>query len=141
MKLTPSSDESPDLVNAAEVLQKHHPLDQPPRTKDLRFVQQVCKLVTHRAAALLATGVHALWSLYYSSSGLTPKSVEAVSMACNGSIIERYPGFRECCQTSLDTLTRLSGCETRCVQLELAYESAIFGAAVAIAVVLPSIDR
>lgn len=141
MKLIPSSDETPDLIKAAEVLQKHHPFDQPPRTKDLRFIQQVCKLVTRRAAALLATGIHALWSLYYSSSGLTPKSVGTVSMACNGSIIERYPGFREYCQASLDTLTRLSGCETRCVQLELAYEAAIFGAAVAIAVILPSIDR
>lgn len=62
-------------------------------------------------------------------------------MGCNGSIVERYPGFRECCQTHLDTLTELSGCETRSVQLEVAYESAIFGAAVAISVVLPSTTR
>lgn len=130
-----SRDDTPDLSRASVELQTFHPLTKTPTTEDLRFVQQVCKLVTTRAAALLATGIHALWTLYYTSNGLTPESVGSVSMGCNGSIIERYPNFRECCQKYLDELTMLSGGPKpppRSVQLEVAYESAIFGAAVSV---------
>lgn len=56
-------------------------------------------------------------------------------MGCNGSIVERYPNFRETCQKYLDGLTTLSDGRApppHSVQLEVAYESAIFGAAVSV---------
>jgi len=95
-------------------------------------VQSVTRLVTRRAAALLATGIHALWTLYYVSNGLTAASVPPVSMGCNGSVVERYPLFRDRCQRTLNEMAVLSGAAPGAVVLEVANESAIFGAAVSV---------
>ncbi|KAF4552216.1 Hexokinase-like protein 2 [Elsinoe fawcettii] len=62
-----------------------------------------------------------------------------VTIACNGSILEKYPGFRARCQRYIDALTALSvqemGSEPegRLVELSMALESSMFGAAVAAA--------
>lgn len=117
---------------ASAALQAQYPQPGVPSASDLRFVQAACRLVTERAAALLAAGIHALWTLYYASNGLTPATVGPVSMGCNGSVVERYPRFRERCQRVLDELTALSGAAPGAVVLEVAYESAIFGAAVSV---------
>jgi hexokinase len=55
-----------------------------------------------------------------------------VGIGCNGSVIELYPGFRARCQATLDRLTERSGAEKGAIGLEIAYESALFGAAVAV---------
>ncbi|KAF2396188.1 actin-like ATPase domain-containing protein [Trichodelitschia bisporula] len=136
------SDTSPGLAAAIGTLSAIHPLPSGtlPSTKDIHFVQRVASLVTRRAAAYLAAGIHALWELKtaaeqvaYASSG-APRDSEALSIACNGSIIERYPGFRAQVQSYLDQLveqsTRGNG-PSGGVRLEVADESAIFGAAVA----------
>ena len=88
--------------------------------------------MSQRAAAYLATGIHALWSLMTNSEGLTPSSVNHMTIGCNGSVIEKYPNFKEYCQQRLNELTDLSGGRTGAVVLEPALESAIFGAAVAV---------
>jgi hexokinase len=55
-----------------------------------------------------------------------------VTIGCNGSVIEKYPYFKDLCQSYLDELTGLSGAEPHSVVLETAIESAIFGAAVGV---------
>jgi hexokinase len=57
---------------------------------------------------------------------------EHMSIGCNGSVIEKYPFFRELCQSHLDELTTTSGAAPKSITLEIAHESAIFGAAVAV---------
>jgi hexokinase len=126
-----NSDESPDMSRAAAIFEKSHPLPTPPSVSDLRFMQAVIRSVSHRAAAYLATGIHALWSLRLSVEGINPKDAGHVTIGCNGSIIERYPRFRQVAQADLDELIAASGGESGSVVLEVAYESAIFGAAVA----------
>ncbi|KAF2262620.1 actin-like ATPase domain-containing protein [Lojkania enalia] len=125
-------DESKNSTEAIAVFQSRHPLSKPPTLHDIGFLCQVCKLVSRRAAAFLAAGIHSLWSLRITSEGLTPQTAERMAIGCNGSVIEKYPSFRELCQSHLNELTTASGAEPHAISLEIAVESAIFGAAVAV---------
>ncbi|KAI4907061.1 hypothetical protein J4E90_009955 [Alternaria incomplexa] len=125
-------DDSKHLTSATALFQSKHPLSKPPTYNDIQFVRQVSQLVSHRAAAFLATGIHALWALRTESEGLTPASAGRMSIGCNGSVIEKYPCFRELCQSHLHELTAASGAEPNSVSLEIAVESAIYGAAVSV---------
>lgn len=125
-------DESKNYVHAIALFQSRHPLSKPPSYNDISFVRQVSQLVSHRAAAYLAAGIHSLWTLRTTSEGLTPTTAGRLAIGCNGSVIEKYPLFRELCQSHLDELTTLSGAEPHSIALEVAVESAIFGAAVAV---------
>jgi hexokinase len=98
----------------------------------MAFVRQVAQLVSHRAAAYLAAGIHALWLLRTESEGLRPSEADRLAIGCNGAVIEKYPSFRQLCQSHLDELTKLSGAAPNSITLEVAVESAIFGAAVAV---------
>jgi hexokinase len=125
-------DNSKHLINATALFQQKHPLSKPSTYNDIHFVRQVSQLVSHRAAAFLATGIHALWVLRTKAEGLDPESAGHMSIGCNGSVIEKYPFFRELCQSHLDELTTASGAAPKSISLEIALESAIFGAAVAV---------
>ena len=125
-------DESKNLTNGIALFQSKHPLSRPPTFNDIYFVRQVSQLVAHRAAAFLAAGIHALWVLRTTSEGLVPATAGKLAIGCNGSVIEKYPLFRELCQSHLDELTTASGAEPKSISLEIAVESAIFGAAVAV---------
>ncbi|KAI9826500.1 MAG: hypothetical protein M1819_007349 [Sarea resinae] len=124
------ADDSPTLATACTVLQNAHPLLSPPRTADLLFVRHVCQLVSRRAAAYLATGIHALWSLRNTAERFSPAAVaeQPLSISYDGSVLEKYPGFKDKCQAYIDTLVDDGGH----VSLEPAVESAILGAAVAV---------
>lgn len=125
-------DESKHHTHSIAYFQTHHPLSKPPTYRDMAFIRHVAQLVSHRAAAYLAAGIHSLWELRISSEGLTPETAGRMAIGCNGSVIEKYPLFRELCQSHLDELTGLSGAEPGSISLEIAVESAIFGAAVAV---------
>lgn len=126
------SDTSSTLSEACKTLQARHPLRKPATLGDLAFIRKVSELVSKRAAAYLATTLHALWCLRAHAEGLTPATAGTISVGCNGSVIERYPGFRDNTQAFLDQLTTLSGATAGSVVLEPAYESAILGAAVGV---------
>lgn len=125
-------DGSKHLTMASALLQSKHPLSKPPSYNDIQFVRQVSQLVSHRAAGFLATGIHALWVLRATAEGLTPASAGRMSIGCNGSVIEKYPLFKELCQEHLNELAVASGAEAGSIKLEIAVESAIFGAAVSV---------
>ncbi|KAL1968525.1 hypothetical protein VTN77DRAFT_1735 [Rasamsonia byssochlamydoides] len=162
------ADTSPSLAPSAALLQKEHTFHTTPSTEDLTFLRRVCTFVSRRAAGYLATAIHSMWCLrndaeFPTTSTTTVPSAKktepltqevtvmeieepskSLSIACDGSVINKYPGFRDQCQAYLDMLTRHTdaGPETvdlsakPSISLELAPESAIFGAAVAVAVAL-----
>lgn len=99
----------------------------------MHYVRQITKCVTQRASALLATAIHSLWYLRATTKGHTPIDMGPVTIGCNGSVIERYPQFRSQTQRYLNQLTMLSGAGPNVIGLEMAMESALFGAAVAVA--------
>jgi hexokinase len=125
-------DNSKHYTNAMALFQQKHPLSKPTTYNDIHFIRQVSQLVSHRAAAFLAVGIHALWALRIETEGLTPATTGKMSIGCNGSVIEKYPFFKELCQSHLDELTTASGAGPKSITLEIAVESAIYGAAVAV---------
>ncbi len=64
-----------------------------------------------------------------------PSTAGRVSVGCNGSVVEKYPGFGSTCQRYIDAVCDLSGADSSSVLLEPAIESALFGAAVAVSCV------
>ncbi|GBF62750.1 hexokinase [Trichophyton mentagrophytes] len=182
------ADASPALDKSAAMLTASHAFAVPPSTADMQFLQTVCKCVSRRGAAYLATAIYSLWRLSNESESpaSSPEQTkddlllakdstttttttttattdlevgQAVTIACDGTVINKYPGFRSTCQAYLNSLTAHanansssdadtsdsgsdSATETEpdkpMISLDPAPESGIFGAAVAVAVALPS---
>ena len=125
-------DDSSNLEVARARFAIKHPSHHPLSIVDIRFIQRICRLVSKRAAALVATGLHALWRLGNAAESHASSHAGRLSIGCNGSVIEKYPGFKATVQFHLDTLTEMSGGTPYSVVLEPAVESALLGAAVAI---------
>jgi hexokinase len=107
-------------------------LSLPPSPQALKHIRTLVALISHRACALLATAIHAMWQLRVSSLPVSATKPPPASIACNGSVIERYPGFMTKTQQYLDKLVSDSGVQPGSVVLEIAVESALYGAAVAV---------
>lgn len=129
------ADDTPTLAKACSYFLDRHRFSTLPTVEDLRCIQAICRCVSRRAATYLATGIHALWRLQTDAEGLDPRAdpEEHVSIGCNGSVINKYPGFFQRCQDTLDALTGAEGLGRGRIRLEPAHESAILGAAVAVA--------
>ncbi|CRG89799.1 hypothetical protein PISL3812_06838 [Talaromyces islandicus] len=154
-------DVSPSLAPSAALLQKNHTFPVTPSTEDLAFIRHVCQCVSKRSAGYLSTAIHSMWCLRNEAEFPTSSSTESIkktddeelpqevtvteieapatkklSIACDGSVINKYPGFRDQCQAYLNMLTgsESEAEEEPSITLELANESAIFGAAVAVAI-------
>lgn len=100
---------------------------------DLQTLQLISSHVAHRAAGVVAAGVHALWQLRNEAEFMTATESEHTLVAYNGSVMENYPGFKETCQRRLDGLVESSGGKAGVVELMYAEESSLLGAAVAVA--------
>jgi hexokinase len=77
--------------------------------------------------------VHALWQLRNEAESIKAGGFEHTLVAYNGSVMERYPGFKSNCQNRLDGLVEASGGKAGLVELVYAEESSLLGAAVAVA--------
>lgn len=147
-------DSSPSLSASAALLQKQHTFPNLPSPEDLRFLRRICQTVSRRAAGYLATAIHSMWCLRneveFPSSPITDSldkespeitviesedSSKNLSIACDGTVINKYPGFQDACQAYLNKLTEETHPGTGAsIRLNPAPESAILGAAVAVAV-------
>lgn len=127
------SDRTVNLANASAAFVAAHPMCTPPSLSELEFIRDVGRLASKRGAAYLACALHALWAVRTSAEGAEPGEASHVTIACDGSMVEKYPDFRQCTQQYLDQLCVLSGACDGAVTLDLAPESSIFGAAVAVA--------
>ncbi len=126
------NDKTIGLTEAKAALLIAHPMQSQPKPRDLRFLRDVARLVSRRAAAYLATALHALWAVHMGAEDRRPGDAHHVTIACDGSMIEKYPGFQQLLQHYLDRLCVLSGAEKGAVTLEVTPKSSIFGAAVAV---------
>ncbi|KAK4542200.1 hypothetical protein LTR36_007047 [Oleoguttula mirabilis] len=125
-------DNTATLTKAKSAFLRAHTMFAPPQLRELQFIRDISQLVAQRAAVYLATALHALWTLRTTAEGLEPGEASHVTIACDGTIVEKYPDFRSSCQRHLDELCVLSGASKGAVTLEMAPESSIFGAAVAV---------
>lgn len=123
---------SPSLTASCAQLQTLHPCTRTPTYPDLLFIQRVTRAVTHRSSAYFIAGIHALCSVTFETQP-AGKSSGDVSIACEGSIINRYPHYFERSQAVLDGMMENMGSGKRNVTLTRSDESAITGAGIAAA--------
>jgi hexokinase len=138
------ADTTPDLSLSRAALVSHYPSDStiPAElsTTDLAFLRSVAQSVSRRAATYLGTALHALWVVRCEAEGLVPRTEESrVTVACAGSVVEKYVGYRERCQGVIDELCAKTSDETGDVEklepwvaLKCSGESSVVGAAIAV---------
>ena len=91
---------------------------------DLQLIRHICQCVSRRAAAYLATALQALWKLHNDCNDVAIPISAPMTVGCHGSVILKYPGLFERCQSYLDPNK---------VILERAENATIIGAAIAAA--------
>lgn len=129
-------DTSTDYATSAQRLQREFGLPDPPKTSEMSFLRSIAEVISRRAAAYMATAVHALWSLEPGNE-LGPSS--RTSIAANGSVILMYPGFRSRCQKYIADMIEAEQRagkrqHTHEVTIVPTNEATIMGVAVAVAI-------
>lgn len=137
------SDDTPLLSNVSAYFEKHHPCVKRPTVTELAFLKGAAGCVSKRAAAYLAISIHALWTLEKEAEQANP-AIDAsenhgkTTIACDGSVINKYPCFRDNCTQFLADLIEVSSAGPEASQetiiLEPTLDATILGAAVAVAI-------
>ena len=123
-------------ISSAESIQKEFGLLNLPTSAEMAFMRAVIEAISQRAAAYMATALHALWSL---QRGQSRESTSKTSVAANGSVLLMYPGFRSRCQRYIADLIAAgqpalsSSCNHQVLILATS-EATILGVAVAVAI-------
>ena len=128
-------DMTPFLSSSRAILETRHPSSQSLTTSDLHFIRQITRHVVHRSISYFTVGMHALTSLLQdldAEAGLRIH-LDHLSIGCDGSIINKYPGYMERAQALLDELRQHEGNGRKKVVLEKTQDSAVLGAGVAAA--------
>lgn len=135
------ADTSPHLSRSGSHLEKLWCMTRMPSQSDLLFLRTVAESISNRAAIYLAVALHALWTLQKEThiKPTTPLGTPKTSIACTGSVIEKYPKFRARCEGSIKEMIaagdRSYGAfPPELVVLEIIDDAAILGAAVAVAI-------
>ena len=93
------------------------------------FIKTVVRLVSTRSIAYFTVGIHALTTLLQT---LETIDMGQVTIGCDGSIINRYPGYMGRTQATLNHLIEFEHLQGKMrVKLERSTDSAVLGAAVA----------
>jgi hexokinase len=135
------SDTSAQLSRSAVHLEKLWCMASPPSQADLLFLRAVAESISNRATIYLAVALHALWTLQKETyiNPTTPFGTPKTSIACTGSVIEKYPNFRTRCEGYIEEMIvagdrSFGSFPTELVVLEVIDDAAILGAAVAVAI-------
>ncbi|KAK4936026.1 N-acetylglucosamine kinase 1 [Elasticomyces elasticus] len=133
-------DNSSGMSHSISMIQTTFGLKMAPSVEEVAFLRAAAEAISYRASAYMAVAVHALWALQkdvdinlFTSTG-SPKT----SIACNGSVILKYPDFKSRCEDFLRRLVKeglaaRSSSTSESIVLETTEEAAIYGAAIAVA--------
>lgn len=122
-------DTSHGLAASRSLFYQRHASPHLPSERDIMFIKDVVKRVSTRSIAYFTAGIHALTELL---QRLETIDMGHVTIGCDGSIINKYPGFMEGVQEMLDQMIGLDNPEAgKRVILERTTDSAVLGAAVA----------
>lgn len=100
---------------------------------DAEIMRRIVRCVTDRAAAYMATAIHALWSLKRSTvERPVTDDGHSTTISCLGSVLSKYPQFLERVQMWLDEFTIGELCRMR-LDTTNEGEGALIGAALAVA--------
>ncbi|KAK5104920.1 N-acetylglucosamine kinase 1 [Lithohypha guttulata] len=129
-------DTTKGCISSAERIQKEFKLLCVPTPAEMRFLRLLTESISHRAAAYIATTIHALWMLEHDPMlEVTSKTI----VAANGSVISMYPGFRDRCQQYANELVAASQSSASSrsrheITIRPTEEATLLGVAVAVAV-------
>lgn len=122
-------DTSHGLAASRALFHERHLSPRPPSEKDITFIKDVMRWVSARSIAYFTVGVHALTALLQS---LETMDEHHITIGCDGSIINKYPGYMEKAQATLDQMIEFDRLDGKMrVSLERTTDSAVLGAAVA----------
>lgn len=122
-------DTSPGLADSRALFQQRHPFPHMPSERDIVFIKDVVRRVSTRSIAYFTVGIHALTAMLQK---LETIDMDHVTIGCDGSIINKYPGYMERAQATLDEMvTHDSVAGKKRIVLESTIDSAVLGAAVA----------
>ena len=124
-------DNSHSLLSSCLLFQERHPSSGTLSSADIHFIRHAIRCVSRRSSAYFTAGVHALSSLFHDLGESDEETSDHVSIACDGSVINKYPGYMARSQEIMDQLTALEGKGRKRVILEKTIDSAVLGAAVA----------
>ncbi|KAL8913945.1 MAG: hypothetical protein Q9171_001330 [Xanthocarpia ochracea] len=128
------ADTYPNLTRSCIYFQNEYNLPVPPTLAEMRFIRQVVLSVSRRSQGYFTAAIHALSSLLHDlDDGILQNGLDHICIGCDGSVINKYPGFMERSQALLDELVRADQSGQKRVVLESAGESAVLGAGVAAA--------
>lgn len=130
------TDKSPTLSLSRRLFQQQHPNAVSPANSDMYFVQQVTLAVSRRSCAYATAGIHALASLLQdmeASHQVVSNDSDSINIGCDGSIINKYPGYMDIVQSQLDQIIELEIGRRKRIVLEKTIEPAVSGAGVAVA--------
>ena len=135
------ADSSAQLSRSGAYLEKLWCMTRLPSQSDLLFLRAVAESISDRAAVYLAVALHALWTLQKETyiNPTTPFGTPKTSIACTGSVIEKYPNFRARCEGFIEEMVTVGNptfgaFPPEVVVLEVIDDAAILGAAVAVAI-------
>jgi hexokinase len=129
-------DPSKDHQDSSLMIKSAFDLPVTPSETEISFLRTVATSISYRASAYTAVAVHALLTLQrdVDFNLTTTKATSKTSVACNGSVILKYPGFKDRCESLIEEMIMTgSPSTTERIVLQSTDEAAIFGAAVAVA--------
>ena len=136
---TPYSLDTKDLAQiddgglgaSCSLLHRRHPSPHFPSERDITFIKNVVRFVSVRSIAYFTVGMHALTTLI---QWVETKPEENITIGCDGSVINEYPGYMERAQGTLNQMIQSDNLHrTIKVKLVRTFDSAVLGAAVAAA--------
>ena len=132
-------DHSANLAPSTNLIAHSFGLKVKPSAHEIAFLRMAAQSISRRAAAYLSTAIHALWALQKNTdiNPHTPFGTPKTSIACNGSVILKYPGFKDRCEGYIARMISEgssigAGLPVEKVVFEPTNEAALFGAAVAV---------
>ncbi|KAL8701615.1 MAG: hypothetical protein Q9224_000420 [Gallowayella concinna] len=128
------ADVYPNLSASCIYFQKEYDLPAAPTWGEMNFIRQVILSVSRRSQGYFTAAIHALSSLLHDlDHRLLENGLDHICIGCDGSVINKYPGYMGRCQALLDQLVHIEQDGRKRVVLESATESAVLGAGVAVA--------
>ncbi|KAL8715125.1 MAG: hypothetical protein Q9220_001082 [cf. Caloplaca sp. 1 TL-2023] len=132
---TVEADTYPSLSPSCKAFQEKYRLVHPPTPTEMHFIRQVIISISRRSQGYFTAAIYALSSLLDDTRQGGPEdNLDHICIGCDGSVINKYPGYMKKSQSLLDQLVAMEQDTGRKkIVLESAGESAVLGAGVAVA--------
>lgn len=125
-------DTSASLTSSCQLFHECHPSSRPPNYSDMKFIRHAILSVSRRSSAYFTAGVHALSFLLDDLNGEALQGpFDHSRVGCDGSVINKYPGYMKRSQEIMDQMIALEVGGKRRVVFEKTTDSTLLGAGVA----------